>query len=237
MTGVLLPRYAIPVLLAIAIALLFPATKHMPREERRRYWLLQVATMFGAVFGAKLVALMGDHFWPFVPMQTSHLLTSGRSIVGGLIFGFLAAEAAKPLLGYTLPPNDRFATIIPFSVATGRLGCHLQGCCLGLEHHGWFSVAYADGIPRYPVQLMEVAFHAAIGIAFIVLLRRQMFAGRLFAIYLVVYGGYRLLTEMIRATPRVAGSWSVYQFFCIVMIALGMLSFVARTPRLEESHE
>ena len=48
------------------------------------------------------------------------ILLSGRSVTGALILGFLAAEAAKPLLGYSMPPNDRFATLLPFSFAIGR---------------------------------------------------------------------------------------------------------------------
>ena len=102
-------RYSIPVLLSIAIALTWPVASHIrSSQERVRYWTLQGVTLIGAVVGAKLVVLTGDRFWPVVPLHAwSDLWTSGRSIVGGLIFGFLAAELTKPLLGYRLPPNDR----------------------------------------------------------------------------------------------------------------------------------
>ena len=44
------------------------------------------------------------------------LLGGGRSIAGALLFGFLGVEAAKPLLRYDIPPNDRFAIVLPFSI-------------------------------------------------------------------------------------------------------------------------
>jgi phosphatidylglycerol:prolipoprotein diacylglycerol transferase len=231
-------RYALPVVLALVVAFVFPVTRGMrDRDTRRTYWRLQLITLLGAIFGAKLVVLMGDRLWPVVPLHDwTELFTSGRSIVGGLIFGFLAAEIAKPLLGYTAPPNDRFATVLPFSFAIGRLGCFLQGCCRGIAHDGVLSVTYADGIPRYPAQLFELAFDLAIGITFVVLLRRGKLQGRLFATYLIAYGVYRFASEFIRETPHVLAGYSVYQLFSIVMILLGAASFALRRPVEEAAH-
>lgn len=229
-------RYSIPVLLSIAIALTWPVASHIrSSQERVRYWTLQGVTLIGAVVGAKLVVLTGDRFWPVVPLHAwSDLWTSGRSIVGGLIFGFLAAELTKPLLGYRLPPNDRFAVVIPFSVATGRVGCLLDGCCRGLPHQGWLAMAGNDGVLRYPTQLIEMLFHAAIGITFLVLVRRGLLPGRIFAVYLMAYGAFRFLTEFLRVTPRTASGLSVYQFWCVVMVILGALSYRMRRDMEQE---
>lgn len=223
-------RYSIPVLLSIALALAWPVTSHLQvSQEKRRYWTLQGVTLIGAVAGAKLVVLTGDHFWPVVPLHGwSDLWTSGRSIVGGLIFGFLAAEVAKPLLGYRHPPNDRFAVVVPFSVATGRVGCLLEGCCRGLPHDGWMAITGNDGVLRYPAQLFELLFHAAIGLAFLVLVRRGLLPGRVFAVYLMAYGAFRFLTEFIRVTPITASGFSVYQYWSVVMVILGVVSYSAR---------
>lgn len=234
-------RYALPVVLAMIVVAAFPVTRGMSdRSVRSTYWRLQLITLLGAIAGAKLVVLMGDRLWPVVPLHHwSELFTSGRSIVGGLIFGFLAAEIAKPLLGYKLPPNDRFATILPFSLAIGRVGCFLQGCCRGIAHDGPLSIRYGDGIPRYPTQIFEAGFNIVIGIAFVFLLRRGRLQGRLFATYLVAYGMYRFASEFIRETPHVVAGYSVYQLFSIVMVILGVASFVLRSPAengMEEVH-
>lgn len=227
--------YVIPVLLAVVLALAWPVAGHLRGKDKRRYYLLQLITLAGAVVGAKVVVLMGDRFWPVVPVHGwAEVLGAGRSVVGGLLFGFLAAEAAKPLLGYTLPPNDRFATVLPFSLAVGRVGCFVQGCCRGTPHEGWLSVTYADGVSRYPAPLFEAAFQVAVGVVFVVLVRRGRFRGQLFAIYLVAYGVYRFLSEFIRETPRVMGDYSVYQAFCLVMIAAGLITLALRGGRWDE---
>jgi len=227
--------YVIPVVLAVVLALVYPVTGQLRGSDKRRYYLLQLITLAGAVVGAKLVVLMGDRFWPVVPVHGfDEVLQAGRSVVGGLLFGFLAAEAAKPLLGYSLPPNDRFAALLPFSLAIGRVGCFLQGCCRGVEHAGWLSVTYADGVPRYPAPLFEAAFQVAVGVVFVALVHRGRFRGQLFAIYLVAYGVYRFLSEFIRETPRVIGEYSVYQGFCVVMIVAGLVTLAFRGGRWDE---
>jgi phosphatidylglycerol---prolipoprotein diacylglyceryl transferase len=227
-------EYAVPVLIALLISYAYPIARFIPAGERRKYWILQTITLLGAIVGAKIVVMTGDRFWPVVPIGGwREVLECGRSIVGGLIFGFLTAEAAKPLLDYKLPPNDRFAAILPFSIGIGRIGCFLAGCCRGVAHEGMLSVTYADGIPRYPAQLFEAAFHFATGIAFLILVRRGVLKARIFAVYLIAYGIFRFLTEFIRETPRAAGDFSVYQFWCVLMIALGIASYAARTERRE----
>ena len=229
MRSAFVASYAVPALVALLLALLYPVARHLPAHERRRYYLLQAITLGGAVVGAKIAALMGDRLWPVVPLAgPEDVLTVGRSIVGGLLGGFFTAEAAKPLLGYSHPPNDRFAAILPFSLAVGRIGCFFSGCCRGTPFQGWPAVAYEDGIARHPAQLYEAAFQVAIGIFFLQLLRRGILRGRLFAVYLVAYGGYRFASEFIRETPHVLAGYSVYQALCVLMVMAGAVTLFLR---------
>lgn len=229
MSELLQPSYVVPALLGLAILCFFPVAGHLPPPEKRRYYLLQAITLAGAIIGAKVVVLMGDHQWPLVPLSgVGDVFRAGRSIVGGLLGGFLAAETAKPLLGYTLPPNDRFAAVLPFSLAIGRVGCFLSGCCRGTPCDGWLAVTYSDGIARHPAQLYEAAFQLAVGIVLMVLVRRRFLQGRLFALYLVSYGVYRFLSEFIRETPHVLAGFSVYQAFCVLMVLMGAITLALR---------
>lgn len=224
------PEYAISVGVAVALALLFPVTKHLRGGERRSYYTLQTITLIGAVAGAKLSVLLGDYDWPFVPMRDWHqILVSGRSVTGALILGFLAAETAKPLLGYRLPPNDRFATLLPFSCAIGRVGCLLTGCCRGIPWNGPWAITYSDGIPRHPAAAYELLFQLAVGLTFLALLRRGRLHGRLFSVYLIAYGAFRFGIEFVRETPKTWGPISAYQGLSLVMIALGTAFLVKRT--------
>ena len=128
------PGYSVMVLLGLCLVLGFPVTKDITEPtDRRSYYTIQAITLLGALLGAKLAVLMGDALWPLEHFDDwAALIVSGRSIIGALVVGFVVAEIAKPLMGYRLPPNDRFAVILPFSIAIGRIGCYLAGCCRGL---------------------------------------------------------------------------------------------------------
>lgn len=225
------PMYLLFVGVGVILALAFPVAKHIRDDKlRRQYYLMQVITLIGAVVGAKLSVLVGDYHWPWTHLDNwQDILVSGRSITGALIFGFLFAEIAKPIVGYIMPPNDRFAALLPFTIGIGRFGCLTAGCCRGLPYDGWCAMRGVDGVMRYPTQLIEIIFQLAIGISFLVMVKRKILFGRLFSFYLIVYGVFRFLTEFIRDTPKSFGVLSGYQIISLVMIALGAAFFVKRT--------
>jgi phosphatidylglycerol:prolipoprotein diacylglycerol transferase len=225
------PAYLLFVGVSVLVALAFPVARHI-REQRLRqqYYFLQGITLLGAIAGAKISVLIGDYHWPWVTVNNwRDVLWSGRSITGALILGFLCAELAKPLIGYKMPPNDRFAALLPFTIATGRVGCLLAGCCRGLPCDAWWAIRGTDGVPRYPSQIFEIIFQLAIGILFLVMVKRRWLFGRLFSLYLIIYGVFRFLTEFIRDTPKFFGNFSGYQLLSLVMIALGAAFFLKRT--------
>ncbi|MCB9593001.1 MAG: prolipoprotein diacylglyceryl transferase [Sandaracinaceae bacterium] len=231
------PAYGVPVLLGLALAFLFPSSKAFVRpEDKRAYRVIQVFTLVGAIVGAKLAVLFGDLGWPMTPLESARqIVFSGRSITGGLIGGFLTAEALKPLLRYPLPPNDRFATVLPFSVAIGRVGCVLAGCCRGTPFDGAWAVVDADGVARHPAPVYEMLFSLAVGVVFVVLLRKGLLRGRLFAVYLMTYGAFRFLVEIVRDTPDVAWGLSGYQLLALSMLPLGLFGLLRRLPPLPEA--
>jgi phosphatidylglycerol:prolipoprotein diacylglycerol transferase len=222
--------YAGMVLLGVALFALFRPTKqYADPRDRAQYIRLQVLTLVAALLGAKVAVLMGDGLWPLRPFHDwIALLLSGRSIVGALLFGFLAAEIAKPLLGYTLPPNDRFAIVLPFSIATGRLGCWMSGCCLGVESQAPWALTGVDGVSRVPAPLIEMTFHLAAGLGLLMLWRRGKLPGRLFALYLAGYGAFRFVSEYWRVTAKVFGGLSAYQWFALAMVIAGVTALVLR---------
>ena len=225
--------YALPVLAGVLLTFLYPTSKHIkaPGVKRGYRVLLLVTFVFGVV-GAKLVALMGDRLWPVHELDDGwHTVVfgSGRSIVGGLLFGHVASEVTRPLIGYTALPNDRLAVAVCFSVALGRVGCALAGCCRGVPWDGPLALTYSDGVPRFPVPLVELVFHAVAACAFIVMERKRLLRGRLFSVYLVAYGVFRFATEPLRATPKPLDGFSVYQAFCVLLVVVGVAGILRRT--------
>lgn len=223
--------YAVMVVLGFALTLTFPLTRHFsdPRDKRR-YYALQAITAVCALLGAKLAVVFGDALWPLHEFHDwGALIGGGRSLAGALLFGFLGAEAAKPLLRYDIPPNDRFAIILPFSIGLGRIGCLIVGCCRGTPFDGPWAITYADGIPRHPAAVYEMLFHWTMGFVLIALWRRQMLFGRLFALYLVSYGVFRFMTEFLRETTKAFGDLSGYQILSLLMIVAGGVAIIARS--------
>lgn len=232
------PTYAIPVLIGLALAALFPASRAIrDAESRRKYRILQVATLLGAIAIAKLAAMFGDLGWPLETIREPEtMLLGGRSITGALLGGFLGAEALKPVLGYREPPNDRFAMILPFSVAIGRVGCMLSGCCRGAPTSVPWAVIDEHGIARHPAPAYEILFQLALGGVFVWMVHTGRMRGRVFALYLVLYGAFRFFTEMIRDTPRLFGGMvSGYQLLALILIAVGAWGLQRELPRGEHA--
>ena len=225
------PIYALSIAIGIAFIFLFPLTRDFEsKREKSQYYYLQLITLLGAVVGAKLAVLMGDALWPIHAFDDWHaVLYSGRSIVGALLFGFIAAEIAKPIMDYRRPPNDRFAILLPFSIAMGRVGCWFAGCCLGLPLSE--VVKGAQQAPRlHPIAIYEIAFHVSIGATLVFLFRHGRFKGQLFALFMIAYGTFRFASETVRATEKAFYGLSAYQWLAAMLILAGMLSYSARRP-------
>jgi len=217
--------YVIPVLAGLLLAAIFPASRGIADPvERTKYRWIQALTLIGALLGAKLAAIVGDLGWPLEPVGPDAALRVGRSITGALLFGFLTAELLKKPFGYTTPPNDRFAMILPFSIAIGRVGCMLVGCCGGRPTDSFLALPDEHGVMRHPTALYDLVFHLGLGVAFVVMQRRGLMKHRLFALHLVLYGVFRFGIEPLRASRLFIGPLSAYQLFALAMIACGAWS-------------
>jgi phosphatidylglycerol:prolipoprotein diacylglycerol transferase len=230
--------YVVPVLAGLLLAALFPASRGIADPvERSKYRWLQALTLIGALLGAKFAAIVGDLRWPIEPVGPEAFFAVGRSITGGLLFGFLTAELLKPLFAYHTPPNDRFAMILPFSIAIGRVGCLLVGCCNGRPTDAWLALPDEDGVMRHPTALYDLVFHLALGAAFVVMQGRGVLRHRLFALHLVLYGGFRFAIEPLRDSRPYLLSLSAYQIFALAMLGCGLWGFLRRLPPTNRSEE
>src|SRR5690242_4226607 len=74
----------------------------------------------GAMLGAKLPFALAD--WDgFVSGRA--WFENGKTIVFGMIGGYLGVELAKAYLGVTVKTGDTYAVPVAVAVAIGRLGC------------------------------------------------------------------------------------------------------------------
>jgi phosphatidylglycerol:prolipoprotein diacylglycerol transferase len=197
------------------------------RDER--LVLIYIAALAGAFFGAKIVYLAAEGWLHWHDTNRWLVLATGKSITGALLGGYAAVEAAKRLRGYRKATGDWFAVIAPLGIMLGRVGCILQGCCLGeICPPAWFTMNDASGIARWPAALVELLFNALmLGVA--LLLRwRKVLPGQHFHIYLMAYGVFRFFHEFLRDTPRIIGPLSGYQVVALGVAILGAIGFLLR---------
>ena len=160
---------------------------------------------------------------------------------GGLVFygGFIAALVTalvfvrKKKLPF-MRVADIFSPGLAAGHAVGRIGCFFAGCCYGKECDLPWAVVFKDplslaptGVHLHPTQLYSVA--ANLMVFGILWFSRKRIArqGRLFWLYVLLYGVIRTILEFFRGDPRgfIFGGLSVSQTIgialaCVAVVAL-----------------
>lgn len=197
------------------------------RDER--LLLIYISALVGAFLGAKLVYLGAEGWLHWHDANRWVILATGKSITGALLGGYLAVEIAKRLLNFPGTTGDWFAVIVPVGIMLGRVGCFLNGCCLGrVCEPSWFTLNDVHGVARWPAVPLEFLFNALM-LGVILLLRWGRIApGQLFHIYLMAYGIFRFFHEFLRDTPQILGPISGYQVASLALVGLGAAGFMSR---------
>ena len=203
------------------------------RDER--LLIIYIAALAGAFLGAKIVYLAAEGWLHWHDPDRWLVLATGKSITGALLGGYAAVEIAKHLLRYETATGDWFAVIVPVGIMLGRIGCFMQGCCLGrVCEPAWFTLNDANGVPRWPAVPVEFLFNALM-LGVLLLFRWGRIApGQLFHIYLMAYGIFRFFHEFLRETPPIVGPFSGYQFAALAVAALGAAGFIRRQNQPRE---
>ncbi len=169
------------------------------------------------MIGAKLLFVLTD----LEAMRSGAAwFDNGKTILAGLVGGYLGVELAKELLGVTIKTGDSFAVPVAATVAVGWLACFVGGCCYGKPTSLPWGVVFHDGVARHPTQLYESAFHALPAVFLAWTERRGLFRNQRIKLYLIAYLVYRFCTEFLRPEPILALGLTVYQFAALVLLPL-----------------
>ncbi|MBX6363339.1 MAG: prolipoprotein diacylglyceryl transferase [Gemmatimonadetes bacterium] len=217
-------------------------------------WDVLAWLALGGILGARLyyIAL---HFGDFLANPVGELLSRGGLVwYGGFLGGVVAYywQVRK----HKLPLATMFDATAPalaLAYAVGRVGCFLVGDDYGLPTRSWVGIAFPQGSPPstagylrsvgahipanipdgavltvHPTQLYEVGAGL---LMFAILWRlassRSLRPGRLFAVWLVLYGIERFLIEFVRAKgDRVLVGLSTSQLASVVLLALAAVIWV-----------
>ncbi len=178
-----------------------------------------LGAFIGAMLGAKLPFALVD--WQGL-VSGAIWFADGKTILTGLAGGYLGVVVAKWSLGIHARTGDSFAVPVAGSIAVGRLGCFVAGCCYGrVTSLPWGTVFPQHGpLPRHPTQLYEAAFHALAAIVLYRLDRLGMFRGNLIKLYIMAYAAFRFCTEFVREEQPLWWGLTGYQWAALALLVL-----------------
>jgi prolipoprotein diacylglyceryltransferase len=199
--------------------------RHGDVVEEPQRWTVLAAAAVGALLGCRLLGLAEQ--WPTV-IQAWHagrmwaLMFSpgGKTIVGGLLGGWLGVEIAKKLSGIKRRTGDLFALPLCVGIAVGRVGCLLAGLAddtYGKPSSLPWAVNLGDGIGRHPVQVYEILFLILLG--FVVSTKAKLPEGARFRLFLGSYLAWRVAIDFLKPQPLVAGM-NLIQWACLAGIVV-----------------
>jgi phosphatidylglycerol:prolipoprotein diacylglycerol transferase len=231
--------YTVCVLLGIVLGAGARRLVHEPETPHRH--ALGLIALVGATAGAIIFESPADLFGWTAGVAGQPVIQhafGGRTVVGGLLGGWLAVEAGKRGLGIVQPTGDGFALPLAVGLCFGRIGCFLTGCCAGRPttgHEWWTRLAIPghDGVLRFPAQVTEVLFHAIAFVVLLALARRGHFRYRRFAAYVAVYALFRFFIETVRENPPLALGLTYYQWLVLPLFALALGTVIVRSRRDE----
>lgn len=157
---------------------------------------------------ASVSGLIGAKVWHQVLNPQEPILKPGWAVDGFLVIAPLVAVAA--LLALDIPVGEYLDASTPglfFTVALGRVGCFLTGCCGGRPTSSRWGVWSCDGrigARRVPTQLLESGVGLTIGLTTLTLVLGRLVPaeGGIFVAAFLVYLAVRQFLLRLRARPR-----------------------------------
>lgn len=203
-------------------------------SDDARWWVLAAAVL-GAAIGSKALFWLEDPGLTIRRWNDAAYLLSGKTIVGGLLGGWLAVEWTKQRLGVSRRTGDLFVLPLLVGIGIGRVGCFLTGVSdhtAGVHTSLPWGIDFGDG-PRHPTQLYEIAFVSLFGAAIYGLGKRPVKEGDFFRLFLGCYLGFRFLIDFLKPDVHVLFGLSSIQFACLVAITYLVAEHVRDNQRPE----
>lgn len=184
-----------------------------------RMWIV-AAAICGAAIGSKVLYWFSDPALTVQKWNDLFYLMGGKTVVGGLIGGLIAVEAAKRRLRIVTRTGDLFAIPLCVGIAIGRIGCFLSGMgddTYGIQTELAWGIDFGDGIKRHPVQLYEIGWLCLLAAWLGWLATRPHREGDLFKWFMIGYFGFRLAVDFLKPGIPFAGMTSI-QWACVFML-------------------
>jgi len=225
---------------AVCVLLGMVAAGHIRTRETERIgqatWPGARWVSAGALIGAVLGSKLGMALFEPVSSWTDHVARalafdfSGRTVVGGIIGGYIGVEVTKRIVGITRSTGDGWAVALPTAQGLGRVGCLLHGCCYGAPTELAWGISM-HGAARHPVQALEAVLDLTLAAVLWRWRKTPWPEGHLFRRYLVGYATIRFICEFLRGDPaRHLGPLTAVQVVCVLAM-VGFSALILRGER------
>jgi len=219
---------------AFAIFLWLRATRGDTVEVPLR-WSVIAAAFVGGALGSKVLYWAEDPAATAAHWREFTYLMGGKTIIGGLIGGWIAVELMKKYVGISESTGDLFAVPLTMGIAIGRIGCFLTGLSdktYGTATRLPWGIDFGDGVRRHPTQLYEFVFLIGLSIFLYRVVRvgdgarpvsplMQFRNGDVFKLFMISYLGFRLILDFWKPSdPAVLLGMGSLQWACVVAILI-----------------
>lgn len=167
------------------------------------------------------------------------IIFGGSVFYGGMIGSVLVAYIYIKIKNISCSQYMGTAVMaIPLFHFFGRVGCFLSGCCYGVEwEHGvtyhYSVIEQANGVPRFPVQLIEAGINAVLFFLLLFIYNRRKSKVNTFYTYFLIYPICRFLLEFLRG-DKYRGflfGLSTSQIISIILIIVTLVIFLVNKKR------
>jgi phosphatidylglycerol---prolipoprotein diacylglyceryl transferase len=242
--GLELPTYTLFTVLAFVAAWIcfrLTADRLAPLQREYRSTII-VFALLGGLLGAKLPILMFNMDLLFQYPENLNLLWSGKTIIGGLIGGFIAVSLVKKYLRIDIRMGNDIAAPAALGMAVGRIGCFLGGCCYGIPAPDGLGIDFGDSLLRHPTQLYEMVFDFGLFAGLLYIKKTKAPApGMLFRLLLNGYLTFRFFLEFLRESDLAFWAISYYQIICLCCLLVinrkAIKGFINNMPKMLVSKE
>lgn len=190
----------------------------------------------GLLLGARIgyVIFYNAAYYLNHPLEILSVWQGGMSFHGGFIgvmlAGLLFCKIHK--FDYWLIA-DLVVVTVPIGLGLGRLGNFINGELYGrVTNVPWAMIFPGEGMPRHPSQLYELFLEGIVLFVVLWSMKNKLRSGKLTALFLVLYGIFRIVAEFFREPdPQIGfifGFITMGQILSCLMVAAGAMLFLAR---------
>jgi phosphatidylglycerol:prolipoprotein diacylglycerol transferase len=233
-----LPSYGLMLVISFISAILF--VRHAAKKFKISPLVIENLAFYlmcGVIIGGRLLYVIFHwHQYESDILGIVRIWEGGMMFYGGFIGGLLASilylhkeHVSVLLLGDVIAPAIGLGTFFT------RIGCFLNGCCFGIPS----SLPWAIRFPRncvagcspvadyalHPTQLYSSLF----GLALFFFLWKRLYSvhkqGEVFALYLILSGGFRFGIDFIRYYEDNA-NFLINQIIALALVVIGVIILV-----------